>query len=215
MITSASRRGTPARGQTGRRTARRTTRATLTALAATAALAATGGAVALAGTAGSAAAASAAGTSVPRCFENNLLTGLYGYESDRYDGQGQGGFILTLTNKGSATCALTGYPGLGLQDARHHVLHSRTHWGSTYFARDPGLDVIVLSPGETASASIGFVYTGRNAANATYLEVTPPNAYNHAVIAIPGGIGKISTPELYVTAMARHTPFRGSGRVCC
>jgi hypothetical protein len=65
MITSALRRGTPPGGQTGRRTMLRTTRITLTAVAAAAALAATGGAVALAGTEGSAAAASlpdAAGT---------------------------------------------------------------------------------------------------------------------------------------------------------
>jgi hypothetical protein len=74
----------------------------------------------------------------------------------------------------------------------------------------------VLSPGETASASIGFVYAGyRKAAHAIYLEVTPPNAYRHAVIAIPDGIGKISTADLYVTAMARHTPYAGSTAHCC
>jgi hypothetical protein len=152
---------------------------------------------------------------VPRCLQHNLAAGLYGYESGYYDGRGQGGFILTLTNTGGAACSLTGYPGLGLQNSRHHDVRSRTHWGPTYFARDPGRHLIVLSPGETASASIAFVYTGRNAAHATYLEVTPPNAYRHAVIAIPGGIGKISTPDLYVTAMARHTPYRGSARGCC
>jgi len=162
-------------------------------------------------------AAPAGGTAVPRCLESNLATGLYGYESGRSDdGQGQGGFILTLTNTGSGACSLKGYPGLGLQNARHHTVRSRTHWGSTYFAADPGRHLIVLSPGETASASIGFVYAGhRKAAHATYLEVTPPNAYNHAVITIPDGIGKISTPDLYVTAMARHTPYAGSTGSCC
>ena len=158
----------------------------------------------------------AAGTAVPRCLEGNLATGLYGHESGNYDGQGQGGFILTLTNTGSRACSLKGYPGLGLQNARHHTVRSRTHWGRTYFAADPGRHLIVLSPGETASASIGFVYAGhRKAAHATYLEVTPPNAYRHAVITIPDGIGKISTPDLYVTAMARHTPYAGSTGHCC
>jgi Protein of unknown function (DUF4232) len=158
----------------------------------------------------------AAGMVVPRCLESNLATGLYGYESGSYDGQGQGGFILTLTNTGSSACSLKGYPGLGLQNARHHTVRSRTHWGSTYFAADPGRHLIVLSPGETASASIGFVYAGRRkAAQATYLEVTPPNAYDHAVITIPDEIGKTSTPDLYVTAMARHTPYAGSTGHCC
>jgi Protein of unknown function (DUF4232) len=158
----------------------------------------------------------AAGSAVPRCAEGSLAAGLYGYESGNYDGQGQGGFILTLTNKSGGACSLKGYPGLGLQNARHHEVRSRTHWGPTYFAADPGRHLIVLSPGETASASIGFVYAGhRKAAHATYLEVTPPNAYRHAVITIPDGIGKISTPDLYVTAMARHTPYAGSTGHCC
>ena len=166
--------------------------------------------------AATAAPATAAGAAVPRCLPASLAAGLYGYESGKYDGQGQGGFILTLTNTGGGACSLNGYPGLGLENARHHTVRSRTHWGPTYFAPDPGRHLIVLSPGETASASIGFVYAGnRKAAHATYLEVTPPNAYQHAVITIPDGIGKISTADLYVTAMARHTPYQGSTGYCC
>jgi Protein of unknown function (DUF4232) len=161
-------------------------------------------------------ATSAAGTPVPRCLQANLATGLHGYESGNYDGRGQGGFILTLTNTGGGACSLNGYPGLGLENARHHTVRSRTHWGPTYFAPDPGRHLIVLSPGETASASIGLVYAGdRKAAHATYLEVTPPNAYHHAVITIPHGLGLIATPDLYVTAMARHTPFQGTTGQCC
>ena len=103
-----------------------------------------------------------------------------------------------------------------LPPSLRQAVRSRTHWGPTYFAPDPGRHLIVLSPGETASASIGFVYAGSGkAAHATYLEVTPPNAYRHAVITIPDGIGKISTADLYVTAMARHTPYQGSTGYCC
>jgi uncharacterized protein DUF4232/short subunit dehydrogenase len=138
-----------------------------------------------------------------------------GYEQGSYDGNGQGGFILTLTNTSGSTCYLYGYPGLGLEDANHHVLPSHTHWGSTYFAKDPGRQKVVLSPGENASASVAFVYTGTHKAHATYLEVTPPNAYDHASIKIPNNVGQISTDDLYVTAMARHTPWKGSDHVCC
>jgi len=210
MITSILGRGNPAAGPAGRSTAMRKTRATLGALSAAAAIAVTGGTVALASTGGAAAA-----NHVPRCREGGLVTGLYGYEHDNYDGRGQGGFILTLTNKGGTPCYLYGYPGLGLEDASHHVVPSHTHWGSTYFAHDPGRHRVVLSPGETASASVAFVYTGRHKAHATYLEVTPPNAYDHAVIEIPDNVGQISTNDLYVTAMARHTPWKGSGASCC
>jgi uncharacterized protein DUF4232 len=138
------------------------------------ALAAGGGTVALASTAG--AAAAPAGASVTRCLEASLVTGLYGYEHDHYDGKGQGGFILTLTNNGATPCSLSGYPGLGLEDAQHHVVRSHTHWGSTYFAHD---------------------------------------AFNHATIKIPNGVGLVSTRDLDVTAMARHTHWKGSGPSCC
>jgi hypothetical protein len=211
MNTSALQHGMPD-GRTGRRSVTRKTRTTLTALAAATALAGGGGMVALAG---NAAAAATASSPVPRCHEASLATGLFGYETGNYDGKGQGGFILTLTNTGGAACSVNGYPGLGLQNAHHDVVRSSTHWGPTYFAPNPGRHLIVLSPGETASASIAFVYGGRRKAHASYLEVTPPNAYDHAVISIPDGVGTISNGNVYVTAMARHTPFAGSTGQCC
>lgn len=153
---------------------------------------------------------------VPRCLKNELTAGLHGYESGTQDGRSQGGFILTLTNNSQKSCSLHGYPGLGLQNARHHVLHSTTHWGSTIFARDPGRHTIVLSPGETASASVSFAYVGaKHALHAVYLEITPPNGYGHAVVAIPDGLGSISDGNLYVTAMASHTAYTQAVQHCC
>jgi Protein of unknown function (DUF4232) len=150
--------------------------------------------------------ASTAATYVPRCYTGNLSAGLRGAE---FGSDNRVGFILTLTNEGSRSCSLYGYPGLGLQDSSHHTLPSHTYWGSTYFDRDPGRHLIVLSPGETASASLAFTSGAkRGAVEASYLVVTPPNAYRHLVVgplsrsmAIP-----IYRGHLYVTAMARHTP---------
>ena len=164
----------------------------------------------------SATARSAAATAVPRCLENELTAGLYGYEGSTQGRNRQGGFILTLTNDSQQSCAVYGYPGLGLQNASHHVLRSKTHWGSTLFARDPGPHTIVLSPGETASASVTFAYVGAShALHAAYLEITPPNGYDHAVVPIPDGLGNISDGNLYVTAMARHTAYKYTPQHCC
>lgn len=88
----------------------------------------------------------AAATAVPRCTENELIAGLHGYESGGQGGYAQGGFILTLTNNSQDSCSLYGYPGLGLENARHHVQRSDVHWGATIFAPDPGRQLIVLSP---------------------------------------------------------------------
>ena len=64
--------------------------------------------------------------------------------------------ILTLTNTGQRSCFLDGYPGLGLQDRNHRAVASHTFWGPTWFDPDPGRQLIVLSPGETASADLAW-----------------------------------------------------------
>lgn len=143
--------------------------------------------------------------SVSRCNTRNLSAGLHGFQAL----VANRGFILTLTNTGGRACSLDGYPGLGLQDAAHHVLPSRTHWGSTYFDQDPGRHLIVLSPGETASADFAY-FSGTGGSTdsvATYLEVTPPNAFKYLTVKIPGAPVRIDHGNLSVTAMARHTPY--------
>ena len=162
---------------------------------ATAALASQDGSAAMAG----------AGLAVPRCVTEQLSAGLHGFQADL----GNRGFILTLTNTGNGSCALYGYPDLGLENASHRVLPSHTNWGGTYFDPDPGRSSIVLSPGETASADVAY-FSGTGGPTdsvATYLEVTPPNAYLHLTVRIPGAPMRIDRGRLYVTAMARHTPY--------
>ncbi len=145
--------------------------------------------------------AAVAASSVPRCLTSHLSAGLHGSQV----GLSNRGFILTLTNTGGTACTVDGYPGLGIEDAGHTVLPSHTHWGSTYFNSDPGPSRIVLSPGETASADFAF---GTGAGNqAAYLEITPPNDLQHLTVPIPGGPIQIVGGRLFVTAMARHTPY--------
>ena len=147
-----------------------------------------------------------AARSVPRCSAQDLSASLHGAQI----GRGYHvGFILTLTNTGQRSCSLYGYPGLGLQDGTHHALPSHTFWGGTWFDRDPGRQLIVLSPGETASASVAWASGAlrSDAVFAAYLVVTPPNDYGHLVIPFSTGLEiPIYRGDLYVTAMARHTP---------
>jgi Protein of unknown function (DUF4232) len=181
------------------------TRKLLTIAAAVAAIGGTGGGAALAATSASAAPARAS-ASVPRCYAQNISAALHGAETGRAN---HVGFVLTLTNTGQRSCSLYGYPGLGLQDRNHHTLPSHTFWGSTWFDRDTGRQLIVLSPGETASASLAFTSGAtRGAVNATYLVVTPPNSYGHEVVGpfSRSMAAPIYHGNLYVTAMAHHTP---------
>ena len=117
---------------------------------------------------------------VPRCVEKNLTTAAASYQN----GGDQAGIVLRLTNTGTAPCSLYGYPGLGVEDGTHHGMPSKTHWGSTYFANDPGPRLIILAPGQSATSSVAFAGGWPHKGWAYFLEVTPPNAYDHAVISL-------------------------------
>jgi hypothetical protein len=147
---------------------------------------------------------------VPRCRENKLSTSVTSYQL----GGGQAGIILKLTNAGTASCSLYGYPGLGVEDGSHRVLPSQTHWGPTYFAHDPGPSLVILSPGQSATSSVAFAGGWPHKGWAYFLEVTPPNEYAHAVIALSYGVGGAGG-DIHATAMARHTKiYRGSPGGC-
>lgn len=155
---------------------------------------------ALAATAGTAAATTTAASSVPLCITESLSASLRGEETAKGSWVG---YILTLTNEGSKSCSLYGYPGVGLENAQHHTVSSHTAWSSTVFDADQGRHLIILSPGETASASFAFrTGTNSDSVNASYLEVTPPNAVDHLATPLSA---RIYHGDLYVTSVATHT----------
>jgi hypothetical protein len=85
---------------------------------------------------------------------------------------------------------------------------SQTHWDPTYFAHDPAPGVIILPPGQPAASSVAFAGGWPHNGGANFLEVTPPNAYDHAVIPLSYGTGG---GAIHATAMARHaTLYRGA-----
>jgi len=155
---------------------------------------------------GPASAAVAAGGYGPhRCYVSELAVGFHG----RQAGLGNRGFLVTLTDVSGVSCRLDGYPGLELRDASWRPLFTRTRPGPTYFSPDPGRKLIVLSPGETASADISFGVAGQrpNSVLATYLQVKPPGSHRQFVLRIPSGAALVYRGELDVTALARHTPY--------
>jgi hypothetical protein len=142
---------------------------------------------------------------IPRCGAKQVSAGLHGFQAL----VGNRGFILTLTNTSNNSCSVDGYPGLKLENAAHHLVHSKTHVGGTYFAGDPGSHLIVLSPGETASADFAyFSGTGTSTDSvATYLLIAPPGTSKSVTVRIPGAPVRIDRGNLDLTALARHTPY--------
>jgi hypothetical protein len=180
------------------------TRARIAALAGAAVLALTGTTALLASQSGGS--GTAAGPRPPRCTVKDVSAGLYGYQADLANR----GFILTLTNTSNGSCSVDGCAGLKLENASHHLVHSSTHRGGTYFvATDPRPRLIVLSPGETASADLayGSGTGGPTDSVATYLLVAPPGTARYRTVLLPGAPLRINLGNLYETALERHTPY--------
>ncbi|WP_171165418.1 DUF4232 domain-containing protein [Streptomyces sp. I05A-00742] len=121
-------------------------------------------------------------------------------------GMNHAGGTLELKNTSGGTCALRGYPGLGLEDARHTPLPTHTVRGSTYYADDPGNQLIYLKPGQAAQANVAWTHSGSEARQSSYLQVTPPAARTHRTIALDDAV---DFGELHVTAVAHKVPVRG------
>lgn len=162
-------------------------------------LTAAAAALLVAGTAGTAAAAAPA-AAPQRCHTTALAASLH---SDDQDGVGNFGQDLALTNTSHQTCTVYGYPGLGLQNARHGGLSIQVVWGSTYFAGDPHPHTITLKPGQSAYADVAWhAPYGVKSVTPSFLEVTPPNETTHLTIRFAPGA--IDDDTIHVTALSAH-----------
>ncbi|MER5523715.1 DUF4232 domain-containing protein [Streptomyces sp. NPDC002677] len=119
-------------------------------------------------------------------------------------GMNHQGVVIRLRNLSGKTCALRGYPGLGLENSAHKAITTHTHWGNTWYAKDPGKKTLVLKDGQSAEAVVAWTHanTGTSGAvHASYLEITPPAATQHKTLAFPQWVDH---GDLSVTALARH-----------
>ncbi|MFJ6636907.1 DUF4232 domain-containing protein [Streptomyces sp. NPDC091376] len=111
----------------------------------------------------------------PTCHEADLTITLEEVDGPQA-GMSHSGKYLRMTNTSDGTCAVRGYPGLGLQSATGDRVHADVVRGSTYFAPDPGVKSVRLSPNESAWADLEWTQTGADEVAAKYLLVTPPAA---------------------------------------
>jgi hypothetical protein len=117
----------------------------------------------------------------------------------RSDDKHHAGVTLQLTNSSRHTCRLEGYPGLRLLNSRRQALHTVTHWGSTWYADDPGRKLVDLAPGQVAQTGLGWTHAGSSAVSVSYLEVTPPDSATHLTISFRQ---RVDGGDLDVTALA-------------
>ena len=96
-------------------------------------------------------------------------------------GQGQAGAgaeeaVFVLTNTGSATCTLGGYPGMAFLAANGTQLSGTVKRGGTTLFTDPGPRKLTISPNGSVSYSLGFSEAQNDGCeNTGSVKVTPPN----------------------------------------
>ena len=95
------------------------------------------------------------------------------------------GGIFVLENTSSKTCTLEGYPGMQMLDAKGNPMTTHVIRGSSVVVPAIPVTLVTMAPGVRAS----FLWGYSDVANAmgacptsTSVEVTPPNAYNHATL---------------------------------
>lgn len=189
--------------RTGRRTAVRTTAVRTT--AGVAVLAATLLATGLA--TGSAGATERAATT-PTCKLSGLKVTFDkgGVPDGVRNGMSHAGTYLRFKNTTDRTCILRGYPGLGLEGARHKPLTTKTEWGSTWYAKDPGKTNVTVEAGDSAWADLAWTQSGTDAVRSTSLKVTPPAETHSAVLSFDR---VVDWGRLQVTALADAPPKIG------
>jgi len=91
---------------------------------------------------------------------------------------------ISMRNVGSTSCSLEGYPGMLLLSGTT-PLHTSVIRGSSVVVPPIKVRLVQLAPGERATYVFGYsdVPGGPTCPTSTGLEVTPPNAYQHATIA--------------------------------
>lgn len=152
----------------------------------------------------------------PTCQWWQLSAGLHGSQAHG----SYRGFLVTFTNTSDQSCTLNGYVTLKLLSQWYRPLYTQTVNGNTLFDRDQGAAPVVLSPGETASADIGYYtsyrwpWQGKPVMQypwdtAMYLQVTAPGTSHPFTMRIPGGPVSVASGRMFATAMARHTEYPG------
>ncbi|WP_263172575.1 DUF4232 domain-containing protein [Streptomyces sp. SCSIO ZS0520] len=168
-------------------------------------------AAALLGTAGAAAAQAAisgdagaeGAAATPTCAVSGLSASVREHLAG---GMNHVGITLELRNTADHSCALRGYPGLGLEDSEHRRLTSDTSWGGTWYADDPGKETVTLKPKGTVEANVAWTRANSGtpeARHAAYLVVTPPASTDYKTVKLDTWV---DNGDLAVTAVAREVP---------
>lgn len=127
-------------------------------------------------------AATTSSTPAPRCLVSHLSMA----QPTMNGAMGSIGLRFTFTNVSKASCTLFGYPGMGRLNADRQVMKTIVVRGTSTVVPAEPERTVTLAPGGRASFFAGYsdVPGGSACPKSAYLEVTPPNAYDHFTVPV-------------------------------
>jgi hypothetical protein len=149
--------------------------------------------------------ATATATTAPtigRCTTRDLAAKLGGGDA----GLDNLGRDIVLTDTSTTPCTVTGYPGIGLADSTGHLIAIDVGRSGTYFAQNPPLTTITLTPRGSAVAALGWNDAGGPACTGVVsLQVIPPDQTTHLTVAFGTGGKAVGVCDPHVTRLAAGT----------
>jgi hypothetical protein len=126
---------------------------------------------------------------------------------------------VALKSTSATTCVLSGYPGLQLLTSAGANLPTTVVRGGNYGFTNMTPTTVTLSTGQTAYFNIGYsdvpVGTEQTCPSSPSLEVTPPNASDHLVVAVTlapcGGGTLVVSPVFSATGPGSQTTAPAGG----
>jgi hypothetical protein len=101
------------------------------------------------------------------------------------------GLRFTFTNTSSAPCSLFGYPGLARLNSARQVMPTTVVRGTSVVVPAEPEKTVVLASGGHASFLAGYSDVPSSPGpcpSSAYLEVTPPNAYDHLTVPLSADV---------------------------
>ena len=128
----------------------------------------------------------AAATTPARCLVSHLALA----QPTMNGAAGSIGLRFTFTNRSATACTLFGYPGMGRLSTERHVIPTTVTRGTSTVVPPEPVRTVLLAPGGHASFFAGYsdVPGGAACPRSAYLEVTPPNAYDHFTLRVSADI---------------------------
>jgi hypothetical protein len=143
-----------------------------------------------------------------RCLSSQMAFRVVSYQARL----GNVAAAVSLTNQSSSSCALDGYPGVGLVSPQDAIMAVSTDRGPDYLFADAGPSALVLDPGQSAYFDVGYTDMPLGQPSSSVLEIDVPNGTNPMFLDTASAVRAYPNPDhINVNAVHPAPAFPAAG----